>query len=235
VIFTFWGMDVLLAKLFFADNIAGAYAVASTLAKTIFFGTHPISRAMFPLTAEHEKNSKKSENVFKNALALILVALAAALIMFYLFPAFLIKVFSGKIIDDSAKILVYIGIAISLVSLTNLVLLYKLSIGKIKKSSVKIYLGAAILLALGVVLVLLYYYQVIAPLVVYALSAGIVLFFTYCLIKKYDVGLFLFIIIEVILFELFNADLMQFSRAFITAAAVFLFGAVVLLGEDRSN
>jgi len=126
----FYSIDVLIARIFFTADIAGAYAIASILAKTIFFGTYPISKAMFPLTVESKL--KKSENIFINALVIMLFGIIVALIIFYFFPGLIILIFSGKVIPLAAQILFYLAIATSLISLTNLILLYKLSLGKVR-------------------------------------------------------------------------------------------------------
>jgi O-antigen/teichoic acid export membrane protein len=179
VILIFFSADIIIARLFFTEELAGSYAIASILAKTIFFGTQPISRAMFPLSAENNKDKKKSENVFANALTVILLAITAALVLFYFFPGLIIQIFSGKVIPESVQILFYLGIALSLLSLTNLTLLYKLSLGKVKGHML----------------------------------------------------LFIFVIIEIILLSYFSKDLLQFSIAFITASAAFLWGSIFLLNE----
>ncbi|MBS3088189.1 oligosaccharide flippase family protein [Candidatus Pacearchaeota archaeon] len=131
-ILIFYGFDVFLAKIFFPSEIAGKYAIASLMAKIIFFGTQPISRAMFPISAEKNIKKDKSKNIFMNAFLLVCVGIAAVLAFFYFFPDFVIEIFSGKIIPEAANILFYLGIATSLLSITNLILLYKLSLGKTK-------------------------------------------------------------------------------------------------------
>ena len=131
-ILIFYSLDVIVAKIFFSEELAGIYAVSSILAKIIFFGTQPISRAMFPISAENNENKKKSENIFINAFTILTICIVVALTLFYLFPELIIKIFSGKEIEKSAEILFYLGIAISLMSLSNLIILYKLSLGKIK-------------------------------------------------------------------------------------------------------
>jgi len=131
VILTFYSIDVIIVKIFFEDDLAGIYAIASILAKTIFFGTQPISRAMFPLSAENNNDKKRSSNVFFNALAIFCFGVIIALVIFYFSSDFIIKIFSGKEIPESASILFYLGVAISLISLSNLILLYKLSIGRV--------------------------------------------------------------------------------------------------------
>lgn len=134
IIFTilvFFSIDVIMAKIVFSPNVAGAYAIASILGKTIFFGTNPISRAMFSFSSS-EKNKKKYENLFFNALIITLLGIFAALIIFFFFSDLIVSIFSGKNVPLADSILFYLGIAISLISLANLNLLYKLSIGKTK-------------------------------------------------------------------------------------------------------
>jgi len=134
IVFTiliFFSMDVLIAKIVFSAEVAGTFAIASVLAKSIFLVTNPISKAMFPLSASG-KNKKEYENVFGNALSILVVIIVLGLAALFFFPSFIINIFSGKSIPDAASILIYIGIAMSLVSFANLVLLYKLSIGKTK-------------------------------------------------------------------------------------------------------
>ncbi len=179
VILAFYSIDILIARIFFSEEMAGSYAIASILAKTIFFGTQPISRAMFPISAENSMEKSKSDNIFMNALAIFCVGIVIVLALFYFFPDFILKIFSGKEIPESVSILFYLGIAVSLISFANLVLLHKLSLGKVKG----------------------YIY------------------------------LFIFLILEIFLLSWFSKDLMQFSIAFITASAAFLWGSVVLISE----
>ena len=131
-LFAFFGLDVVIAKIFFSEKLAGAYAISSILAKTIFFGTHPISRAMFPLIAEKEKKDR-SRNVLFNAFVILTIIVATALVLFYFASGFLVSLFSGGEIKESAEILFSLGVATSLLAYTNLVILYKLSIGKTKR------------------------------------------------------------------------------------------------------
>lgn len=131
IIILFYSLDVIIAKMVFSPETAGYYALASILGKTIFWGTQPISRAMFPLSAE--KSKKKEGHILFNALGMLLAMIAVALTLFYFFPEFILKIFSGKEnIQEASKVLLYTGIAFGLQSLTNLVLLYKLSLGEVK-------------------------------------------------------------------------------------------------------
>lgn len=175
----FYSIDVILAKIFFSEEIAGAYAVASTLAKAIFFATHPISKAMFPLSAESSKN-KKSENVLTNSIGLVMIVVIPALLLFYFFPDFIIQIFSGKTLALSSSILFYVGLAVSLTAFTNLFLLYRLSTGKTSR---------------------------------------------YWLLP-------VFLALEIVLLSIFSHNLIEFSIAYITASAIFLW-AVIFLSEIK--
>ncbi len=177
IIIVFYSLDVVLAKIFFSPEIAGSYAIASILGKIILWGTLPISKAMFPISIENKKEGNKSGNVFINSLFILFLGIFFALIFFYFFPEFIIKIFSGKDIPGAISILFYLGIAFSLISLANLILLYKLSLGKVKG----------------------YLYLII------------------------------FIFIEIGLLSYFSKDLLQFSIAFITASAAFLWASIFLV------
>jgi len=126
----FYSLDIIMAKVFFSEEIAGFYAISSTLAKIIFLGTLPISKAMFPLSAEDKSPVYEKTNVFLNALGILGGMLIVGLSIFYAFPDLIILTFKGEAIVPAARILFYLAIAASLLSLANLTLLYKLSTNK---------------------------------------------------------------------------------------------------------
>ncbi|RMD67466.1 hypothetical protein D6817_01540 [Candidatus Pacearchaeota archaeon] len=130
-ILTFFSLDVIIAKAIFPPQTAGAYSIASILSKIIFWGTAPIGKAMFPLTS-NENSKKEKRKTLLNAFAFVLVCSLAALIAFSLLPGFIVKIFSGKSLPGASQILPLLGISMTLLSLTNLYLLYKLSQGKVK-------------------------------------------------------------------------------------------------------
>lgn len=177
VIIVFYSIDVLIARAVFPDLIAGYYAISSTLAKIIFIGTFPISKAMFPFTAESDKNKKNAESILTNSVAIISLIIFVSLIVTFFFSKFIVWIYSGNYIPESASILFLLALANGLISLANLILLYKLSIGQIKG-------------------------------------------------YKY---FFIFLLLEVIVLRNFSHNLVEFSIAFITVSAIFLWGSIYLL------
>ena len=178
-ILVFFSLDVFIAQIVFDKLTAGYYAIASTLSKIVFFATQPISKAMFPLSSD--KKSKESSNVFQNALGMISIIIIAALVLFYFFPEFVIKVFKGSTLAESASILFYLSVGTSLISIANLFLFYKISRNEISGWK-------------------------FIPL---------------------------FVLVEILLLFWFSQNLLIFSLAFMTASAMFLWGAYMILGKEK--
>ncbi len=131
ILMLFFNMDLFIANIVFNKELAGAYTIASILGKTIFFGTSGIAKAMFPLSSTQEKNAsteKRAKNIFLNALAIMSICIFFALLFIYLFPSIIINLFTGKNIPEAAEVVFYTAFAVSLISLTSLLLFYKLSI-----------------------------------------------------------------------------------------------------------
>ncbi len=124
---SFYILDIFIAQLVFSREIAGFYAIAAILSKAIFWGTQPISRAMFPISAEKSKNKTSTDNTYLNAFILLSLIIFIGLVLFFFFPDFIIRIFSGKDIPESSSILFYLGLATAVLSFANLNILYKVS------------------------------------------------------------------------------------------------------------
>lgn len=129
----FYSIDIIIAKIVFDEATAGHYAIAAVLAKVIFWGTQPISKAMFPISSEAESKKNSNSSAFLTAFPLLLACTLIALAVFFFIPEFIISVFSGKSIPDSVSILFTTSLAMSFLSLANLFLLYKIAHGKTKR------------------------------------------------------------------------------------------------------
>ncbi len=122
-----FSLDIIIARRFFSPEVVGKYAVASMLGKMIFFGTSAISKAMFPFTSEGFENKKKTRPLFyKSALFLSMLCLIA-IIAFAIFPKLIITILFGKQYLAISGILIFMGIAFSILALTNLIVMYALS------------------------------------------------------------------------------------------------------------
>jgi O-antigen/teichoic acid export membrane protein len=122
-------LDVILAKRFFSPEIAGQYAVASLLGKTLFFGANGVAKAMFPISSRKAKHERRG--ILKKAAVLTILICAAILVVFAIAPELIVNILFGGKYLAAGSIILYTGIAFSILTLTNLVVYHKLSHGKV--------------------------------------------------------------------------------------------------------
>jgi len=132
VITLMYSSDIILAKYLFDAHTAGLYSVASMIGKMIFFASSTIASAMFPISSEKflNGNKEKTLGVAKKTTFAIVGLCGFAVLMLWLFPDFIIGVLFGKQYLEISDIIVYVGIAYSLLSFLNTYILYKISINE---------------------------------------------------------------------------------------------------------
>jgi len=135
VLTSFYSIDVLLVKHFFDSVIAGKYAAMSLVGKTIFFATIAISYVMFPKVSELNKQKKYTKNLLIKSLLLVLAIGVPMTFIYSLFPELVINIFFGEEYLDIANILWRFSLFILFFSLTYTVVMYNLSIDKLKSLS----------------------------------------------------------------------------------------------------
>lgn len=134
VILLAFNIDILLAKRFFEAELAGKYAVLTILGRIIYLGVFSISKAMFPITSEKYEINSNTKSLFIKSLAVVVTLCIIGVMVYALFPKLIIFILYGSLYTDVSNLLVYSGIALSFLALTNVVLLYCLSINGLKKS-----------------------------------------------------------------------------------------------------
>lgn len=129
----FYSLDVLLARAFFPDAVAGGYAVASFLGKSVLLGTAPVTKAMFPLSAEAaERRDGGSPRLLAGTLGILAACVTPVLIAFATIPGFLVRAMGGKSYQGAAELVLPLGIAMVLMAFSNALLLYRLSTGGLR-------------------------------------------------------------------------------------------------------
>lgn len=116
----FYSVDIILAKRFFSSIDVGLYAAISVLGKTLFWLTSPVSKAMFPLVSEKREKDKCSKDIVKESLLIVSCLCLVGIFIFGFFPEMLIKILYGSTYLKYSNLLVYLGIAMSLLALTNI-------------------------------------------------------------------------------------------------------------------
>jgi len=123
-----YSLDIIIAKIIFDPIVAGKYAVLSMLGKIIFFGTMAIAKTMFPLSIENYQKGKNTKYIFIKSIKITFILIFLVMTIYTLIPKIVINVLFGAQYLDIYRFLSIIGLAYSFISISNLLLLYSISI-----------------------------------------------------------------------------------------------------------
>jgi O-antigen/teichoic acid export membrane protein len=153
IITLMYSLDIILAKYLFDARTAGLYSVASMIGKMIFFASATIASAMFPISSEKFLNGNKEKTLgVARKTSLAIGALCGfAVLMLWLFPSVIIGLLFGKQYLEVSSIMLYVGIAYSMLSFLNTYVLYKISVNEFSFSKI-IFLVIFLLIQVGVII-----------------------------------------------------------------------------------
>ncbi len=124
-------VDIVLAKHMLDPELAGAYGALAVVAKVIFFVTGVVATVLFAMSSESvEKNDDRQPQnffVFRMALGLTVSASAIAIVIYFLAPEIVLRVFFGDKYLAVAPMLGWFGLAAGLYAVVNLMLQQLLS------------------------------------------------------------------------------------------------------------
>jgi O-antigen/teichoic acid export membrane protein len=148
----FYSIDILFARAYFSAEDAGRYAFVSLIAKVIIFISLSISKTLLPISSEEFERGKGTDRVFKKSIYLVSLVSFPILILYGLFPELIIKIVSLGSLEyiPAAPILFLLGISSTLLAFSNIIIIYSISVGKIRSS-------AWIVLSFVIILVALLY------------------------------------------------------------------------------
>jgi O-antigen/teichoic acid export membrane protein len=123
--------DMLIVKHYLSEKEAGFYAAAALLGKIILFATAPIAMVMFPKATV--MNNNKDHNGFvllRNSLLYTGGISIFIVVIFILFPQFIVNLLFGPKFLEIKGLLVYFAAAIAFFSLANVFVFYDLATRK---------------------------------------------------------------------------------------------------------
>lgn len=120
--------DLILVKHFFPDFEAGLYAALSSLGKIIFFGAGPVIFVMFPMISQRFAKKENYHKIFLLSLGFTLAVCASLLTIYYFVPELVIKASVGPQYLQASKTLFLFGVFMTLVSISNLLTNFMLSL-----------------------------------------------------------------------------------------------------------
>lgn len=122
--------DMILVKHFFTAYEAGIYAAISALAKIVLFASGPVGAVMFPWIAKKQSRNENYWNIFDISMGLTVLICLGLLGIYYFLPFLAIQSLYGSAYFGGASLLFMIGLSLSLLTISMLLINFFLSIGK---------------------------------------------------------------------------------------------------------
>lgn len=164
-------IDVVLVKRFFASSEAGYYAAASIVSKIIIYLPGAIGIVMFPRASELHSLKQDTISVLRRSLFYTALLCGVATLGYFAFPSLIVRVIFGKEYLAAIPLIGLFGLAMYFFSLTNILLMYQLSIHRL--AFVKTLIMATVL---EVVLIILFH-QTLTQVILSLLLVSLFLFF----------------------------------------------------------
>ncbi|MDO9464785.1 MAG: oligosaccharide flippase family protein [bacterium] len=114
-------IDMTLVKHYFSANIAGQYAAISVLGKSVLYLPGAIVLVMFPMVAEAHTINKDTLSILKKALISTAFLCLAGILIFFLFPDFLLRLISRGRYVGNVNLLWMFGLAMLPYALTGVI------------------------------------------------------------------------------------------------------------------
>jgi len=163
-------MDMILVKHFFSGEQSGYYAAISLLGKIIFFGSISIAMVMFPRVVEQQETKKDYKKTIWKALAITSSFCLAVIMLYFIFPAFIVNITFGKEYLAITKLMGPFSVFMGLVSLTYLLAYYNMSIKK--KKFLYVLVPLVIIEAIAIIL----FHHTLTQIIYMLLTLGFIMF-----------------------------------------------------------
>ncbi len=130
--FALTNMDIILVKHFFPPLDAGFYSVAQMVGKIALFVPGAIGVVMFPKIVDSHAKNENTKALLKKCLVIVGLLCGSVAVVTILFPAFILKVLTGHEQPLAIGLVKFFAVSMSLFALTNIVMLYHLSLHRMK-------------------------------------------------------------------------------------------------------
>ncbi len=162
--------DVILVKRFYAPEQAGQYAALALIGRIVFFATWSVVTTMFPIVAQKQKMGEAHEHLLWLSLGIVLAVSAPIVLLTLVIPEWIVKILFGAQYLGIAPLLWLYALATSLYAMANVVIMYRLSLGK--GAETRFAIAAGVVQVLGIIL----FHQTLAQVVYVQVVVMAVLF-----------------------------------------------------------
>lgn len=127
-----YSTDIILVKHFFNADEAGLYAALAKLGSIAFFAAAPVASVMFPhITRNYSQRKSYSKHFYFSCLLVLTISILVVLV-YKIFPLFVINLLFGSQFIGGVKILWWFGVYMLLLGLAVLFTQFYFAIGKTK-------------------------------------------------------------------------------------------------------
>jgi O-antigen/teichoic acid export membrane protein len=162
--------DVILVKRFYEAEQAGQYAALALIGRIVFFATWSVVTTMFPIVAQKQKMGEAHEHLLWLSLGIVLAVSAPIVLLTLIIPEWIVRILFGAQYLGIAPLLWLYALATSLYAMANVVITYRLSLGKGAETRFAIVAGVA--QVFGIIL----FHQTLAQVVYVQVAVMAVLF-----------------------------------------------------------
>lgn len=120
--------DMVLVKYFFSSQDSGIYSLAQMLGKIFLFLPGAISMVMFPRTSRLKAKNMDTLPTLARSLVYVLCLCVSAVLLYNLFPAFVLRVLTGKAYPESIALGRLFSISMSFFTMLYIFISYFLSV-----------------------------------------------------------------------------------------------------------
>ncbi|MBI2546264.1 hypothetical protein HYV81_03730 [Candidatus Woesearchaeota archaeon] len=162
-------LDVILVKYFFKEVESGFYGALSLIGTVVFFISGALNTIIFPKVSESHSNGEDTSEYLRFGMLWTAVGCIIVITAYFLFPDFIVLVMLGSEYDIAGYIGIY-AIAMSLLALSNILVVYNLAI---KRWSILYVVVPAVFLEL---LLIYLFHQTLLHVVIVVLLFHVILF-----------------------------------------------------------
>ncbi len=134
--------DMVLVRYFFPSDESGMYSLAQMLGKIFLFLPGAVSMVLFPRASGLKAQARETIGILKRSLVYVAGMCAAAVIVYNVFPGFVLTLLTGKVYPESVVLGRLFAVSMTFFTLVYVMMSYFLSIGDTR--FMKYFIAAAI-------------------------------------------------------------------------------------------
>lgn len=135
--------DVILVKRFYDADKAGQYAALALIGRIVFFATWSVVTTMFPIVAQKQKMGEPHGHLLWLSIVIVLAVSTPIVLLTFFIPESIVSILFGPQYLDVAPLLWLYALATSMYALANVIINYRLSLGKGRETRFAIAAGTA--------------------------------------------------------------------------------------------